>query len=656
MACILTRLFPPFRRRRQALPDAFVTPSMPTSDSKDQTSLDQLANQEDTQLFYLSNLAQQGSCSLIVSDIPSDIDLSVFDHQFRTLPGFTSVQRSIHESRLGSSEVVINFSTAAEAAMALATQPAINLGNGQRHVLQYLDDGTDQDIDANEPARKRTKVQEVPAAPLQCCICGDSLPSQYTTPCFFCKSAWCYACLENQFHAALDDQERFPARCCGRVLHFSVASTTISEDQYVKYRTRFEQFNTTKPIYCANSSCSAFLPQRVAKPNDRGHVHCPECDSFTCTNCREIILPQNMATHQCPSTDETSALLKKFGYKRCSRCGAGVAKMFGCSHVRCSCGAHWCWDCQRPIQMCWSKPCERAREDGEVTDEEGEQDDESEGEDEDTQLDVSGNADPTEPILHVQTQETEVLTTPQEPQPPIQAQFVEPVTENNVHVPAAESLNAELLEAGVSTPVASAASPSVEPTNVNTTDDSETFSNLDGSNAGDWEAMSFDFGDEPVDESWDIWGCMHDFDTLRNKILFKDQKNWLPNVHATVASPSASTKQIECMRCYKVVLFTEEAAEIQKEQKAENKDQRADSACDVTTSVMVEETPNTAVSIESTPSQPQNNLETKKQKKKRLAERPKMFYCWRCGVFYCFDCKKAVKQEIHGLLERRSRS
>jgi hypothetical protein len=32
-------------------------------------------------------------------------------------------------------------------------------------------------------------------------------------------------------------------------------------------------------------------------------------------------------------------------------------KMFGCPHMRCLCGAQWCWDCRRPIKACHRRPC-----------------------------------------------------------------------------------------------------------------------------------------------------------------------------------------------------------------------------------------------------------------------------------------------------------
>jgi hypothetical protein len=38
--------------------------------------------------------------------------------------------------------------------------------------------------------------------------------------------------------------------------------------------------------------------------------------------------------------------------------------MYGCDHIRCHCGAHWCWSCERSIDICFSDPCQAQLDDG----------------------------------------------------------------------------------------------------------------------------------------------------------------------------------------------------------------------------------------------------------------------------------------------------
>lgn len=90
---------------------------------------------------------------------------------------------------------------------------------------------------------------------------------------------------------------------------------------------------------------------------------CPKCHIAICTSCKQI---EHGGT-PCDSaeSDQELAMLESFGYKRCPRCKAGVKKMFGCSHMQCLCGAHWCYWCQRSIDECDGACSQRDEEDDE---------------------------------------------------------------------------------------------------------------------------------------------------------------------------------------------------------------------------------------------------------------------------------------------------
>lgn len=77
---------------------------------------------------------------------------------------------------------------------------------------------------------------------------------------------------------------------------------------------------------------------------------CPKCHIAICTSCKQIEHGDTPCDQT--SADQELAMLESFGYKRCPRCKAGVKKMYGCSHMQCLCGAHWCYRCQRSIDEC----------------------------------------------------------------------------------------------------------------------------------------------------------------------------------------------------------------------------------------------------------------------------------------------------------------
>lgn len=77
---------------------------------------------------------------------------------------------------------------------------------------------------------------------------------------------------------------------------------------------------------------------------------CPKCHIAICVSCKQI----EHTGQPCDTSarDHELAMLETYGYKRCPRCKVGVKKMFGCSHMQCVCGAHWCYYCLRSIELC----------------------------------------------------------------------------------------------------------------------------------------------------------------------------------------------------------------------------------------------------------------------------------------------------------------
>lgn len=630
MSCnFFTRLLP-FRRRRQ-VPDAFVAPALPTTDKDLQTM---------TTPDFLFHTGSLSSYTLTIPEIRcrfSSPYTDVVSEQLGLLPGYIDfyIDNSDGHSTF---DINIDFSTAEEAAMALARHPVIDFGDGVR---RQLHSSTSNAQDIVEPPRKRIKMEKnTPATPLVCVICtepilGDS--TTYARPCFYCKNVWCLECIRNQFFVALEDQERFPAQCCSRILHLDVAKACITKSDYDKYQTRFEQFNTTKPLYCANALCSSFLPTRIAKPDDQGHVDCPSCTSTTCNICRTTV----NGIHKCTAADELTALLKQYDYKRCPRCNTGVAKMYGCSHVRCQCGAHWCWDCQRPVQICWSKPCEQARQEGE------------ESEDHDIPEEESEASDDEATVIEAQPRTQEVQTTVQQitsTQDIDQPASIGAVTETLINLDQAIRLfNGQIETRPEQSP---AAEPNIEPA-VSTVVPSEqndqppaptaeSLINLDAEDFDDWEAGSFDFGDEPQDESWDTWGCMHNWNPVQTKAVFEDYQQWLPNIN-TATDSKVKAEQITCLRCYKLVDLIDPTVKPRKRSKSDSTKQsqeRPDSACDLSTPIAEGD---------------DEAAKKKKRKAKKAADTPVLFNCAKCGMFYCKGCKKASTKEIRASLNDQLR-
>ena len=375
--------------------------------------------------------------------------------------------------------------------------------------------------------------------------------------------------------------------------------------------------------------------------------------------------------------------------------------MYGCSHVRCQCGAHWCWDCQRPIQICWSRPCERAREDGGETDDYDVPEEESDGESEATQnpaqtAPVATEAwNPARLPLQQQTevvsQEMQLVEAPQTA--PIEEELGGTSVETNTMVQSAPVVILEVPETpapedddaiidwDVPEPQAQVAAVVAENTDTSTVEPQavtprpavpvvEPIVNLDADDMDDWEAGSFDFGEEPIDEAWDTWGCMHNLAPVPTKRLWVDNKQWLPDTINLTSTDPATCKLIDCMRCYKTITLVEPTPEV--ELLIASGKEKADSAIDVSTpttdghelaatGVLREGglaatgalSEGAGADIATIVARQQRRQERKKRKAKKAADAPKLFNCGKCGVFYCVECKKAAGKEIHVLLQKQ---
>jgi hypothetical protein len=175
-----------------------------------------------------------------------------------------------------------------------------------------------------------------------------------------------------------------------------------------------------------------------------------------------------------------------------------VLKMYGCDHIRCHCGAHWCWSCERSIDICFSDPCQAQLDDG--------IDPEPDTEDEEDLLEAENRATTLGPIDGIPYE----YPTPSElalasvDVPGEVAVVLPPVRPGT---PAPEGLG-ELDSAHL------AASPGPD-TNATPSDNvsvepaTPVEENLDDPDDHDWEYENLNFGGEPTDERWDVWGCAH---------------------------------------------------------------------------------------------------------------------------------------------------
>jgi hypothetical protein len=344
----------------------------------------------------------------------------------------------------------------------------------ERDILNIQYDHDEASTAQSAPVHPVPSVAE--PAP-QCLICCMDLPIDddkvALKPCRSCNSAYCADCVKKMFTEACKDSTRMPPRCCVPI-NIQHAKPHLTKDEAALFRAKYEEWCTPDPLYCPVPVCSAFIPDRFlpqqVRTNKRRRVDsgvgtpisetfaCPTCAASICTGCRQQAHSGSMCNINEFGLDaDTAALLKSWGYKKCPKCGHGVKRMFGCNHMECRCGAHFCWVCLENINQC----------DGGCYD----NDDEDEGDR--TDIDSESDEDiPREPI--------DERTIPDD-------------------------------GAGAAAPERSPET--AEPTETTTTPQFIPSRNLDGGGSNYWANTSFNFGDEPQNDGQDpIWTCHHSFE------------------------------------------------------------------------------------------------------------------------------------------------
>jgi len=202
-------------------------------------------------------------------------------------------------------------------------------------------------------------------------------------------------------------------------------------------------------------------------------------------------------------------------------------KMHGCDHIRCLCGAHWCWSCERSIDVCFSNPCQAQLEDGIYA--------ERDTDDEEDQLEAENRTTtigPTDGIPYEYPTPSERAPVSTET-PEVEASIIPP---SRPRTPAsAASAELDSVETVASPVPGTNATPTTDDFVQPDTVDEE---NLDDPDQHDWEYLGMDFGGEPMDERWDVWGCAHKCRRLNQEDI---HENWL------------RLEDLECQNCFERV-------------------------------------------------------------------------------------------------------
>jgi hypothetical protein len=347
-----------------------------------------------------------------------------------------------------------------------------------------------------------------------------------------------------------------PAKCCNLIpLHLAVKY--LSKEEATQYRLGFEEWNTNAKdrIYCPNLRCSEFIPKRYVDKetiiDDLKTFQCPKtgCGTQICRDCKSythVGLPCSQDKEQ----DAAIAQVMQWGYKQCPRCGHGIRKMYGCSHMVCLCGAHFCWVCNKGINEC--------EMDGGCIDDDGSGYDNSDSEaGDESQLGAALETAQVDQPCET-TQDTPPVMTPLEHEPRDNSQNPGTI-DTQVYVSLLEADRVDEQGVTIAPPVVIP-----EPRQRVRTAQPQNLDHAEGPRF--WEEQDLDFGEEPQGSDTTLWGCHHHWNEVDAKQLSlcfwdrgamskgKAREEVEPECHSCWAVVKASGW--ECSQC--AVVFCEE--------------------------------------------------------------------------------------------------
>ena len=177
-------------------------------------------------------------------------------------------------------------------------------------------------------------------------------------------------CFDDYIKNAVENN-KIPILCpnCKAEIHPNLIYDSLISNNQTDLIKKFEKFSMDH--YLLNhkdsySCCPTPGCEYTFFFENENHFICPQCHKNYCLFCKNE-WHEGMTCQEYMDSKDVNKLDQKFkefvqgqNYKICPKCGIWVEKVFGCNHMRCMCGADFCYRCGKIIPQglhdcpCWN--------------------------------------------------------------------------------------------------------------------------------------------------------------------------------------------------------------------------------------------------------------------------------------------------------------
>ncbi|KAG9190145.1 hypothetical protein G6011_08233 [Alternaria panax] len=208
-------------------------------------------------------------------------------------------------------------------------------------VVEFSDDETEAGPAMSYVERQADTIKKL-STEFNCCTCYDRFPraSMVTAK---CGDRYCVDCMKGLFMRSTKDEGLYPPRCCKQPIPLDLVARHMKPDELATFELAVVEHATQNKTYCSNHDCVTFIIPGSIEPGTNRAV-CPKCSAETCATCNNEFHPGTDCPDD-PALRQTRELAREMGWQTCYGCNREVDLISGCYHMRCPCGAEFCYVC-----------------------------------------------------------------------------------------------------------------------------------------------------------------------------------------------------------------------------------------------------------------------------------------------------------------------